>query len=110
MPQLSQTSSSETAFGANRFPAFVPAVTGGPARQDIPVDQNAGEGMESLLKLVASLESCNTALLDRLNHAERELYALKNPAAAPTAEATAGTGQLYGWERKLTRSGWRPPP
>ena len=73
--------------------------------------QNAGEGTEYLLKLVASLEACNTALLNKLNQTERELSVLRQAPAQmlPKAKSNDDAGQSYGWERKLTRMGWRPP-
>ena len=68
--------------------------------------------MGYLLKLIASLESCNTALLSKLNQAEKELAELRKPAAhvLPRTASTDDLLQTYGWERKLTRMGWKPPP
>ena len=70
--------------------------------------RNTKEETEYLLKLVASLESCNTALFNKLAQTQRELDALKNPPAHTGTEPTGNTKQSYGWERKLTRAGWRP--
>ena len=71
-----------------------------------------GQGSETeyLLKLVAELESCNMALLGKLNQAEKELAALRQlPARTlPGTESTANLEQSFGWERKLTRTQWRP--
>ena len=65
---------------------------------------------EYLLKLVASLEACNMALLNKLNQAERELAALRQTPAHTLlqAEPAANPEQPFGWERKLTRTQWRP--
>lgn len=72
--------------------------------------QSARQEIEYLLKLVAHLEACNMVLLNKLNQAERELAML---AALPKTSLPemkyAGHGeQAYGWERKLTRTQWRP--
>ena len=71
-----------------------------------------GENQETehLLKLVASLEACNMALLNKLNQAERELAALRQTPAHTLlqAEPAANPEQSFGWERKLTRTQWRP--
>lgn len=74
------------------------------------LDRDAGRETEYLLKLVASLESCNTALLIKLNQAERELVARRQSSVQtlPEMEPINGSEQSYGWERKLTRTRWRP--
>jgi len=74
------------------------------------LEQNTHHGIEHLLQLITSLESCNAALFVKLVQTQRELAALKQ-LSAPTSPGTASnacTGQTYGWERKLTRMGWRP--
>ena len=73
-------------------------------------DLDCGQQIEHLLKRIASLESCNMALLNKLNHAEKELAALRQ---SPTdtlkkTESTYNPEQSYGWERKLTRLKWQP--
>jgi len=71
---------------------------------------NTGQEVEQFLKLVASLEACNMALLNKLNQAERELAMLAGAPKASLPETKHGGhgGQAYGWERKLTRTQWRP--
>jgi len=73
-------------------------------------DRNAEERTEHLLKLITSLESCNAALCNKLARVESELAMLRKPPAhtLPGTESTDNPEQLYGWERKLTRMGWRP--
>jgi len=123
-------------FSANEFPVSVPIMPDGllPAQQAASaesatpnftgkeagglglneprnsLDQNAEHETEHLLKFIASLESCNTALLNKLNQTERELAALRKSAAQtlPGTELTDDPEQSYGWERKLTRIQWRP--
>ena len=133
MHLLSQTDSPETAINVNKLPAFVPVVSNAlsPAQQDtgaildftgkkagsIKLDeprsspgQHVGQETECLLKRIASLESSNSALLNKLNFAQKEFDALRlTPAKIlPIVESSAGLAQTYGWERKLTRTGWRP--
>ena len=114
MPQLSQTGSSEQASAAAECATrgFTNKPTEGvkPIQPHHSPAQNAGLETEYLLKLVASLESCNMALLNKLNHAEKELAALRQ---SPTdtlkkTESTYNPEQSYGWERKLTRLKWQP--
>lgn len=74
------------------------------------LDRNVEEGTEHLLKLIASLEACNAALLNQLVQTQKELTALRQlPAnALPGTELADHHEQSCGWERKLTRLGWRP--
>lgn len=71
---------------------------------------NVEEGTEHLLKLIASLEACNAALFNKLVQTQKELAALRQlPAnALPGMELADHHEQSCGWERKLTRMGWRP--
>lgn len=75
-------------------------------------ETDAGQEMECLLKLVAQLESCNMALLNKLNQAEKELATLRQSSGEslpePETKQAGHHGQSYGWERKLTRTQWRP--
>lgn len=136
MPQPPQTNLSGTSINTNEFPVSAPAMPDGllPAQQDFSaeratlnftgkeadgaernrprnsLDQNVEEGTEHLLKLIASLESCNAALFNKLVQAQRELAALRQPPAStlPGTELADHPEQSCGWERKLTRMGWRP--
>ena len=50
------------------------------------------------------------ALLNKLNRTERELAMLAGApkASLPETKHDGRGGQAYGWERKLTRTQWRP--
>lgn len=108
MHQFLQFDSSKTAINVSKFPDFAKAVADAlaPAQQDTP----AGQKTECLLQRIAFLEFSNIALLNKLNFAQRELDALRLVPAAtlPIMEPSAVSAQTYGWERKLTRTGWRP--
>ena len=115
MKQLSQTDSSETHISVNESPAVSGALLPGQeadgAELSEPCDpSNQNTEPEYLLKLVASLESCNTALFNKLNQAERELATLKKSIvqALPKTEPTGNQKQSFCWERKLTRTQWKP--
>lgn len=73
--------------------------------------RNSGQETEYLLKLVASLEACNMALLNKFNQAERELAVLRQSSeiSLPGTEQAGHHNQTFGWERKLTRTQWRQP-
>lgn len=84
----------------------------GKGRKNKPGGTSASTGQptERLLKLIASLESYNAALCDKLAQAEMDLAALKQRFVfnLPCTESQACAGQSCGWERKLTRMQWRP--
>ena len=135
MPKHLQTNLSVTSINTNEPPVSVPATPGGllPTQQDISakcttldstgkegdsaeqnephnfIDRGAKHETEYLLKFIASLESCNATLCNKLAQLERELATLRNPAArtVPRTESTDSPEQLYGYSRKLTRMGWR---
>lgn len=137
MPQPAQTNLSGASINTNEFPVSALAMPDGllSAQQDSSperatpdssskeadgaelneprnsLDQNAEEGTEYLLKLIASLESCNAALFNKLARVEGELAALMKPPAhtLPRTGSADDPEQLYGYSRKLTRMGWRPP-
>ncbi len=85
--------------------------TSHPDSSGAPPWQNIEEKTEHLLRRIAALESRNTALLGKLVQAQKELAELKRPAAdtLPKTPSTGSPVQTYGWERKLTRMGWRQP-
>jgi len=63
------------------------------------LEQNVERRTENLLKRLATLESCNAALCDKLAQAQKELIALKRqPAQIPPnidAESNDRTVKLY---------------
>lgn len=95
MTRLSQTNASKTDASANELSGSH--------------EQNTSQEVEYLLKLVASLEACNMALLSKLTQVERELATLKEStkASAPETDRAGHHHQAYGWERKLARKQWR---
>ena len=72
------------------------------------LDQNAEHETRYLLKLIASLEACNKALLNKLDQAQMNLATLRQSQVLQGMEPTGEPEQLHTWERKL-RMGWRPP-
>lgn len=72
---------------------------------------DAEQKIEYFCGLIASLESCNSVLGNRLAQAEREIAGLRKSAARHLQKTEFGGNpeQLYRWERKLTRRGWGTP-
>ena len=71
-------------------------------------DQNSEHETEHLLKLIASLKSCNTALLNKLDQTQEELATLRQSKILQGMESTDDPEQLHTWERKM-KMGWRQP-
>ncbi len=117
MPQPSQTNLSGALINTNELPVSAESaaldsagkegVGASPHEPRNSPDQNTEERTEHFLQLIASLESCNAALCNKLAQVEWELATLRKPAL-PETELAGHHEQSYGWERKLTRTGWRP--